>query len=466
MEGLDMVVSCLALGLIFCFFVLKWNEFRYSRKGVPPGTMGWPFFGETNEFLKLGPQFMRNQKARYGSVFKSHILGSPMVVSMDPELNRFILLNEAKGLVPGYPQSMVDILGTRNIAAVHGSTHRYIRNNLLSLVGTPVVKDRLLPRLDKHMMLFLSNWDGKTIDIQQKTKEMAFAMAFKQIAEVESSLIYDSFKCEFDKFLIGTLSLPVNIPGTNYNLGFKSRRNVVKTLTELMEKRRGNTAVTYDDMLGHLLRDGTTRYGLTDEDIIDQIITVLYSGYETMSTTSMMAVKYLHDHQEALQELRDEHVAIRKRKAAEEPIDWNDIKSMKFTRAVVFETLRLATVINGVLRKTTKDVQLNGFTVPKGWRIYVYLRETNYDPLLYPEPLKFNPWRWLQDEKLEANNYVLLFGGGSRLCPGKELGIVKVATFLHYFVTTYRWEEIGGEKMVKFPRVKAPNGYHVNVMKI
>ncbi|KAL0327115.1 UNVERIFIED_CONTAM: cytochrome [Sesamum angustifolium] len=126
---------------------------------------------------------------------------------------------------------------------------------------------------------------------------------------------------------------------------------------------------------------------------------------------------------------------------------------MRFTRAVVFETLRLATVINGVLRKTTKDVQLNGFTIPKGWRIYVYLREINYDPLLYPEPLKFNPWRWLQDEKLEANNYVLLFGGGTRLCPGKELGIVKM-------------EEIGGEKMLKFPRVKATNGYHVNVMKI
>ncbi|KAK4399860.1 cytochrome [Sesamum angolense] len=402
MEGLDMVVSCMALGLLFCFFVLKWNEFRYSRKGVPPGTMGWPFFGQTSDFLTLGPQFMRNQKARYGSVFKTHILGSPMVISTDPELNRYILLNEAKGLVPGYPQSMVDILGSRNIAAVHGSTHRHIRNNLLSLVGTPVVKDRLLSRLDKHMRLFLSDWDGKTIDIQQKTKEMAFAMAFKQIAEVESSSIYDSFKREFDKFLIGTLSLPVNIPGTNYHLGIKSRRNVVKTLTELMEKRRGATAVTYDDMLAHLIRDGTTRYGLTDD------------GY---------------------------HI-------------------------VVFETLRLATVINGVLRKTTKDVQLNGFTIPKGWRIYVYLREINYDPLLYPEPLKFNPWRWLQDEKLEANNYVLLFGGGTRLCPGKELGIVKVATFLHYLATTYRWEEIGGEKMLKFPRVKATNGYHVNVMKI
>ena len=100
--------------------------------------------------------------------------------------------------------------------------------------------------------------------------------------------------------------------------------------------------------------------------------------------------------------------------------------------------MRLATVVNGVLRKATKDIELNsmteatnlvifvcpilfeacpiifrtivmnmmkvfllcfscssGFIVPKGWRIYLYTREINYDLNLYPEPLKFNPWRWL-----------------------------------------------------------------------
>lgn len=110
---------------------------------------------------------------RYGRVFKSHILGSPTIISMDPWLNRYILLNESKGLVPGYPQSMLNILGTRNIAAVYGSTHRYLRNNLLSLIGTPLLKDRLFPKLHKYMNLHLSNWDGKTVDIQEKTTDVS-----------------------------------------------------------------------------------------------------------------------------------------------------------------------------------------------------------------------------------------------------------------------------------------------------
>lgn len=55
------------LGLAFCAFFLlfKWNSLRYTRKGVPPGTMGWPIFGETSGFLKQGPKFMKAKRSRY-----------------------------------------------------------------------------------------------------------------------------------------------------------------------------------------------------------------------------------------------------------------------------------------------------------------------------------------------------------------------------------------------------------------
>lgn len=91
---------------------------------------------------------------------------------MDPEVNRYILMNEAKGLVPGYPQSMLDILGNCNIAAVHGSTHKYMRGALLSLISPTMIKGQLLPTIDNFMRTHISNWDNKIIDIQQKTKEV------------------------------------------------------------------------------------------------------------------------------------------------------------------------------------------------------------------------------------------------------------------------------------------------------
>lgn len=39
---------------------------------------------------------------------------------------------------------------------------------------------------------------------------------------------------------------------------------------------------------------------------------------------------------------------------------------------------------------------------------------------------------------MDAQNYFFIFGGGTRQCPGKELGVAEISTFLHYFVTKYR----------------------------
>ncbi|XP_010528424.1 PREDICTED: cytochrome P450 85A2-like [Tarenaya hassleriana] len=456
MVGVAVIMVCI------CSALLRWNEMRYTKKRLPPGTMGWPIFGETTDFLKQGPDFMKTKRARYGNFFKSHVLGCPTIVSMDAELNRYILMNESKGFVAGYPKAMVDILGSSNIAAVHGSNHRLMRGSLLFLISPAMIRDHLLPKIDSFMRRYVSSWDESgVIDIQDKTKHMAFLSSLAQVAETLTKAETEAFTNEFFKLVLGTISIPINLPGSNYRFGTQARKNIDGLLTKLMEERRAS-GETFNDMLGYLMRKEDNRYPLSDKEIRDQIVTILYSGYETVSTTSMMALKYLHDHPKALEEIRREHFSVRERKGSDEPLDFEDVKSMKFTRAVIFEASRLATIVNGVLRKTTHDMEFNGYFIPKGWRIYVYTRELNYDTSLYQDPFTFNPWRWM-DKNLETKNYFLLFGGGIRLCPGKELGIVEISSFLHHFITRYRWEEVGGEKLMVFPRVFAPKGFHARV---
>ena len=77
-------------------------------------------------------------------------------------------------------------------------------------------------------------------------------------------------------------------------------------LKGVMEKRRASS-ISQDDMFGYLLMNEGSKYDLRDEEILDQVVTILYSGYETVSTTSMMAVKYLLDNPRALQQLRVSH---------------------------------------------------------------------------------------------------------------------------------------------------------------
>lgn len=123
---------------------------------------------------------------RYGNLFKTHILGSPTVVCMDPELNRYILMNEGKGLVPGYPQSMQDLMGKWNISAVHGSLHKSMRSAMLGLIGPNMIKDQLISEIDEFLKSYLSNWSGKVIDIQEKTKEVGRTRLLKQLNSFSS----------------------------------------------------------------------------------------------------------------------------------------------------------------------------------------------------------------------------------------------------------------------------------------
>ncbi|RVW42196.1 Cytochrome P450 85A [Vitis vinifera] len=67
---------------------------------------------------------------RYGNFFKTHIFGCPTVICMDPGVNRYILLNEGKGFVPGYPPSMRNIVTTR-IYLVKRRLYIYRASNFL-----------------------------------------------------------------------------------------------------------------------------------------------------------------------------------------------------------------------------------------------------------------------------------------------------------------------------------------------
>ncbi|OIW02192.1 hypothetical protein TanjilG_02416 [Lupinus angustifolius] len=448
-------------GLVLCaFFALwKWNDLKYRRKGLPPGTMGLPFIGETSLFLK-GPDFMKLRRSMYGNIFKTHALGSPMIVCMDPEINRYLLLNEAKiGLTLAYPDSIKNIIGV-NMAQVNSTVHKRVRGTLLSLIGPAAHRDHLVPKLDRCMRSFLHNWAGKTIDIQQKARQMAFMGSLEQIVENEPNSFYESFEDLFVKMSLGSMSPLIKIPGTKYYQGLKARTKVNALLEELFAKRKASS-VTHDDFLEQLIRNSDSNYNSTEE-IIEQIITIIYAGYDSISSTAMMFVKYLHDNPRALQAIREEHFALQQNKRPEELINWNDYKKMSFTRAVIFETLRLASIVNGLARRTTSDLELNGFIIPKGWKIYLYKREIGLDPFLYQEPLTFNPWRWLE-KGVESHNYNLLYGTGGRECPGKELSISRFCLFLHHFVTKYRWEEVQGNELLLYPRVIAPKGLHIRV---
>ncbi|PQM42646.1 cytochrome P450 724B1 [Prunus yedoensis var. nudiflora] len=172
-----------------------------------------------------------------------------------------------------------------------------------------------------------------------------------------------------------------------------------------------------------------------------------------------MAVYFLAQSPSALQQLKVEHQNIRRGKQKDEYLNWEDYKKMEFTQNVINEALRCGNVVKFVHRKALKDVKFRDYLIPSGWKVLPVFSAAHLDPSLHASALEFHPWRW---EKIQSQDQTCKrftpFGGGSRCCPGSELGKLEVAIFLHHLVQSFRWRTEDDDQPIAFPYVEFQRG--------
>jgi cytochrome P450 family 135 len=169
---------------------------------------------------------------------------------------------------------------------------------------------------------------------------------------------------------------------------------------EIAARRRDPRLQEREDVLSQLVRAGET----DDEELRDQIITLLMAGHETTTTGLAWAFERL---------LRNPDVLAR----AQAQACAEDGDGDAYLDAVVQETLRIRPVIPGVLRQLQAPVQLGDWQLPAGVTVIPAIRLMHFDPRLFPEPERFKPERFLDGG--EGSTYTWIpFGGGRRRCLG------------------------------------------------
>ncbi|XWS24754.1 hypothetical protein CRYUN_Cryun27aG0010900 [Craigia yunnanensis] len=145
-----------------------------------------------------------------------------------------------------------------------------------------------------------------------------------------------------------------------------------------------------------------------------------------------------------------------------EPLKWEDIQKMKYTWCVACEAMRLAPPANGAFREAMTDFTYAGYTIPKGWKAFWTVHSTNKNPNYFQDPEKFDPSRF------EGNGpppYTFVpFGGGPRMCPGKEYARLEILAFIHNLVTKFKWEKQNpNEKISYIPSPIPEEGLPINL---
>ncbi|CAB4274566.1 unnamed protein product [Prunus armeniaca] len=457
------------LGLILNHF-LPLLLLRLNGSPPPKGSFGWPILGQTLTFLKPHPSnslgaFLQHHCSRYGKVFKSHLFLSPTIVSCDQELNYFILQNEGKLFECSYPKPIHGILGKSSMLVAVADTHKRLRNVAVSLVTITKSKPEFLSDIEATTISILHSWKDKSqVIFCEEARKFTFNVIVKQVLgltpdEPQTTRILEDFLT----FMRGLISLPLYIPGTPYARAVKARRRISSTVKAIIEERRRQAAETSttssrrkrSDFL-EILMDVDT---LSEDEKVSFILDSLLGGYETTSLLISMAVYFLAQSPSALQQLKLEHQNIRRGKQKEEYLNWEDYKKMEFTQNVINEALRCGNVVKFVHRKALKDVKYRDYLIPSGWKVLPVFSAAHLDPSLHASALEFHPWRW---EKIQSQDQTCKrftpFGGGSRCCPGSELGKLEAAIFLHHLVQNFRWRTEDDDQPIAFPYVEFQRG--------
>ncbi|XP_038687362.1 cytochrome P450 87A3 [Tripterygium wilfordii] len=452
------------------YWVYRWRNPKCDGI-LPPGSMGLPLLGETLQFFSPNtssdiPPFIKERMQRYGPVFRTNLVGRPVVVSTDPDFNYFIFQQEGNLFQSWYPDTFTEIFGQQNVGSLHGYMYKHLKNMVLNLFGPESLK-KMLSEVEQAACKKLQLWSlQKTIELKEATASMIFDLTAKKLISYDPDSFSENLRENFVAFMQGLISFPLNIPGTAYHRCLQGRKRAMKMLKNMLDERRATPRKRPSDFFDYvreeLQKEGTL---LTEAIALDLMFVLLFASYETTSLALTMAIKFLNDDPLALKQLTEEHETILKnRENVDLGLTWTEYKSMKFTFQVINETVRLANIVPGIFRKALRSIQFKEYTIPAGWAVIVCPPAVHLNPAKYEDPIAFNPWRWEGMELNGATKNFMAFGGGMRFCVGTEFTKVQMAVFLHSLVTKYRWQAIKGGNIVRTPGLQFPNGYHIQIM--
>ncbi|XP_027104339.1 3beta,22alpha-dihydroxysteroid 3-dehydrogenase-like [Coffea arabica] len=457
------------------FFLLRTTtaHFTRRRRRLPPGNFGLPFIGETLQLISAykteNPEpFIDDRVSKFGSLFTTHVFGEPTVFSADPEMNRLILQNEGKLFESSYPGSISNLLGRHSLLLMRGSLHKRMHSLTMSFANSSIMKDHLLMDIDRLVRLNMESWTGRVL-LLDEAKKITFYLTVKQLMSFDPCEWTQNLMKEYMLVIEGFFSVPLRIFSPTYRRAIQARTKVAEALSLVVRERRKESerGERKNDMLGALLDEDGNGGGFSDEEIVDFLLALLVAGYDTTSTIMTLAVKFLTETPLALSQLKEEQDEIRARKGEKEALTWEDYKSMPFTQCVVNETLRIANIISGVFRRAITDVNMKGYTIPKGWKVFASLRAVHLNQEYFKDARSFNPWRWQINNNTPGAtsplNVFTPFGGGPRRCPGYELARVELSVFLHHIVTRFSWLPAEQDKLVFFPTTRTQKRYPIIV---
>ncbi|MEO8688306.1 MAG: cytochrome P450 [Solirubrobacteraceae bacterium] len=375
---------------------------------LPPGPSEPPLV-QTLRWLLRPISFLESCRRRYGDAFSVSFLGfqTPMVMLSDPEAIRALYTVPGHTLPPGRTIALRPIMGARSLLLLEGREHLARRKLMLP----PFHGERMRAyeaTVREVVGREAESWpEGEAFALHPRMQAVTLEVILRAVFGVTDPVRRTRLAEGLGRLLTGTSSSRVQFgvllfrrfggpdPLTRMQA---LRQEIDALLAPEIDARRADPR---EDILSLLVNarfeDGEP---MDDDEIRDQLMTLLLAGHETTATGLAWTFDLLLRHPDVLARL------VAEVDAGEEA----------YLRAVVSESLRLRPVVPLAGRRLSQELRVNGHVLPPGTDVTPAIWLAHTRPDRYPEPYAFRPERFL--DNAPATYAWVPFGGGVRRCIG------------------------------------------------
>ncbi len=395
---------------------------------APPGPSA-PAIVQAGRYLRNPLGFLAASQRRYGDVFAIRFPTFGRIVYVArPDIVKEVFTGPPAVFHAGEANATVlePALGPNSVLTLDDAPHMRQRKLLLPPFHGERVQ-RYGDLIVEMTRAEMESWPvGEPFAMRPHTQRITLAVIMRAVFGVHDQARLDRFEGLIDEFArrVGTITA---FPFTRRDLGrfspwgrfVRSRARLDEFIYEEIALRRAEPGhEERDDVLSLLLgardEDGEP---MSDEELRDEMVTVLGAGHETTATGLAWAVERLVRNPDVLARLR-ESIA-----AGEDD----------YLNATVKETLRARPVIVDVARRLTAPARVGGYELAAGTFVLPAIAALHYREDVFPEPERFKPERFLDGK---TDNYAWIpFGGGIRRCIGAAFAEYEMRTILREFVT-------------------------------
>jgi enediyne biosynthesis protein E7 len=233
-------------------------------------------------------------------------------------------------------------------------------------------------------------------------------------------------------YLPWALSLP-----TPQRRRLRAARSALDTVVEQIIRERRRRLETHGDLLEMLLeaRDEETGEGMTDQQVRDEVLTLLLAGHETTANALSWTFFLLAQHPHIEARLQEEYQRVLNRR----PAMIEDLAQLPLTRMVVEEAIRLYPPAWGLGRRALGNDEIGGYFIPKGAYVLVFPYVTHRHPAFWERPDAFDPERFSAQLSAGRHRFAYFpFGGGPRQCLGNQFALYEAQLILATILPRYQ----------------------------